>query len=53
MSPHNEFEYHRQPLLFLSLVDTFAYIQKHDKQLMARVGIETEDEELKDLEGLQ
>jgi hypothetical protein len=46
MAPHNEHDYHKQPRLFLSLVDTFAYIQKHDKQLLEQSGTENEDEEL-------
>jgi len=36
MAQHNEHDYHRQPRLFLSLADTFEYIQRHDKQLMER-----------------
>lgn len=35
-TPFNEFQYHRQPRLFLSLEDTFQYIQKHDSELMAK-----------------
>lgn len=33
-APQNEFDYHRQPRLFLSLLDTFEYIQRHDQWLM-------------------
>jgi len=36
VAPHNEHDYHRQPRLFLSLADTFEYIQRHDRQLMDR-----------------
>lgn len=32
-TPNNEHDYHRQPRLFLSLLDTFEYIQRHDKKL--------------------
>ncbi len=32
--PDGEQLYHRQPRLFLSLLDAFAYIQRHDRQLM-------------------
>lgn len=35
-TPGNEFYHHRQPRLFLSLLDTFDYIHKHDKELEAR-----------------
>lgn len=34
--PGNEFYYHRQPRLFLSLLDTFEYIHRHDKDLAAK-----------------
>ncbi len=33
-APHNEYDYHRQPRLFLSLADTFYYIQRHDQHLL-------------------
>lgn len=33
-APHNEYDYHRQPRLFLSLADTFEYIRRHDKHLL-------------------
>lgn len=46
MAPHNEHDYHKQPRLFLSLADTFDYIQRHDKQLMTRAGL-MDDCELK------
>lgn len=39
MAPHNEHDYHKQPRLFLSLADTFDYIQRHDRQLMTRSGL--------------
>jgi len=32
-TPNNEHDYHRQPRLFLSLLDTFSYIHHHDKDL--------------------
>ena len=34
--PDNENLYHRQPRLFLSLLDAFQYIQRHDQTLQAR-----------------
>lgn len=34
--PENEHYYHRQPRLFLSLLDTFEYIERHDRKLMDR-----------------
>lgn len=37
MTPNNHTGYHRQPRLFLSLLDTFRYIQKHDKALAASI----------------
>lgn len=45
MAPHNEHDYHKQPRLFLSLADTFWYIQRHDKDLMSRVGVANGAEE--------
>ena len=33
-TPDNENYYHRQPRLFLSLLDAFLYIHRHDKNLM-------------------
>ena len=32
----NDGEFHRQPRLFLSLIDTFFYIERHDKTLMEK-----------------
>lgn len=32
-TPHNDWNYHRQPRLFLSLLDTFDYILRHDRKL--------------------
>ncbi len=32
-TPENECHYHRQPRLFLSLLDTFEYIERHDRKL--------------------
>lgn len=37
-TPGNDHCYHRQPRLFLSLADTFAYIKTHDQKLMDRSG---------------
>ena len=37
-TPGNYYCYHRQPRLFLSLADTFAYIKSHDQSLMDRFG---------------
>lgn len=37
-APDNAYDYHRQPRLFLSLLDIFAYIQRHDQKLIQRVG---------------
>lgn len=36
-TPGNEFNYHRQPRLFLSLLDTFDYIFHHDTELETRL----------------
>lgn len=33
-TPDNPLLYHRQPRLFLSLADTFAYIKRHDRKLL-------------------
>lgn len=35
-TPDNKHYYHRQPRLFLSLQDTFEYIQRHDQALLTR-----------------
>lgn len=33
-TPNNTTSFHRQPRLFLSLLDTFSYIQRHDQNLI-------------------
>ena len=38
LTPNNDRDYHRQPRLFLSLLDTFAYIHRHDRSLIDRSG---------------
>jgi len=43
-TPNNEYNYHRQPRLFLSLLDTFDYIQRHDKKLQERSCFDYETE---------
>lgn len=48
-TPNNQFAYHRQPRLFLSLGDTFRYIQKHDKALMAKYPADCRETELQQM----
>lgn len=36
MTPNNREDFHKQPKIFLSLIDAFSYIQRHDQALMAK-----------------
>lgn len=49
-TPNNEHDYHRQPRLFLSLLDTFEYIQRHDRKLMDRTPSRMDQELDKELQ---
>lgn len=45
VAPKNEYDYHRQPRLFLSLADTFEYIERHDQKLRERTQHMIDDRE--------
>lgn len=34
MQPENRFDFHKQPMMLLSFIDTIEYIKKHDYKLM-------------------
>jgi len=46
MTPNEERGYHRQPRIFLSLVDTFNYIHRHDRVIQERSFADSESAEV-------
>ncbi len=37
MQPENRFDFHKQPMMLLSFIDTIQYIKKHDYKLMQNI----------------